>query len=136
MKDNYIDLWGIKIPDIYFTWAVWLGVGLFVAWIITSSFNIGYKEIGHWFEKGEYETQYWVYLQPDNVEFKNYRVKGDIDHTEGTYYLSRVYWANGGYSDFNDCDLDETINSKNGYAKCWDSGAKTYYHIRIAEKVK
>ena len=117
---------------------------LAIAWIAAEllSSRYGYKEIGVRYERREYSTQYWVYLQPDNAETKNYRVKGDIerfaesdgDLSYAVYALSRVYWEDGGYTEFDDCDITEATD-KDKHAYCMDSEGKGY-DVRLGEKVK
>lgn len=89
----------------------------------------GQPIIGHWLEKSEYEAQYYVNVFPEGADVKNYRLPGDIWRTteydygaeeEGAYtyrltYLMRAYLPNGGYLEFEDCEVEVgEINA------CWD----------------
>jgi len=118
--------------------------GLFLFWLAWALFLnkwLGDTTIGSFLAKDNFETQYWVYLQPDNADVKNYRVKGDVSRTDGTYSLDKVYWANGGYTTFDDCPLykqdgeyrsegscssDELINNGEDYRR---------YEVRVDAKV-
>lgn len=122
-----------------------------VFWIILKILisYFGNEEIGSFFEKSTYTTQYWVYLQPENTQVKNYRVKADIYHYiesaddeyngGGDFYLlEKVYWENGGFSIFEDCDLTEIAlnrNKKTNYVGCRDNDDNNY-KIRLETKVK
>lgn len=120
--------------------ALWVVVKLIIG-------SYGNEQIGSFFEKSEYTTQYWVYLQPENTAVKSYRVKGDIRRIEGsggsgegdygypaTYRLERIYWDNGGYTYFDDCDITTaTTNGKGAHCRVDDNIS---YTIRLGEKVK
>lgn len=102
-------------------------VGGFLLWIVWSLFSgfIGHfwgtKEIGALFEAPRpYEAKYYVYLFPDGGKAKNYKVIADIevdsicvDDGEGNsgcydaYYLKKAYFTNGGYVEFDECDIAE-----------------------------
>jgi hypothetical protein len=96
---------------------------------------LGEQRIDSWIEKPKYTTQYWVSLQPDNEEAKNYRVKADIFHDAPDYYLTKVYWPNGGSSTFDDCNLDKDQYQVNGYMRCFPNDGNTIsedgYKVRI-----
>lgn len=83
---------------------------IFLALIIFVSIKLS-KEPGLVFENGSDTTKYWVYLQPENAEAKNYRVQADIkrfvsdDSQHSAFLLDKVYWPNGGTSEFSGCDL-------------------------------
>lgn len=146
-KNEYlINTENIKVRTDLVVKIVIIGV---VLWIIMKLF-IGYfgnNEIGSFFEKSSYTAQYWVYLQPENTQSKNYRLKADIhhyvepgdeDYSGGDrYVLEKVYWENGGHSDFDDCEISDSIlskNDKNNYTNCLDNN-HNYYKIRLDEKV-
>lgn len=83
-------------------------LGVFVLWLAWGLFLnqwLGSTTVGSPWAKNNFDTQYWVYLKPDNADSKNYRVKGDISRVDGTYLISEVYWPNGGSSTFDDCQL-------------------------------
>lgn len=128
VKIKYDLVWGIALAVI-------------IAWIVMIAIinNYGNEVIGSFFEKREYKTQYWVYLQPDNANTKNYRVKAEIERAQEDdllrYYLNRVFWDNGGYSYFdNSCNFVDAV-VKNGHAYC-KANDNTGYTIRLGEKVK
>lgn len=118
-------------------------LGIFILWVIWAFFlaNIfGSKTIGSFWAKSNFDTQYWVYLEPDNAEAKNYRVKADISRIDGDYWLEKVYWPNGGNSNFEDCKLDDALQ-RNGSVDCSTdeliNNGDDYrnYTIRLGEKV-
>lgn len=130
-----------------------IGLGI-ITWLLIKiiSAKYGNEVIGSFFERSDYTTQYWVYLQANITSTKNYRVKGDIERVsmddgsengdgsyEGgsdDYYLRKVYWDNGGYTEFDDdCDLYGAISTPKGYATCFDNDSNNY-QIRLGEKVK
>lgn len=102
--------------------------------------NFGSEIIGSFFEKHEYKTQYYVNLFADKGYAKNYRVVADVhvystteEDGEDTYttkhiVIERVYWPNGGYSIFDDCELE---SGDNGY--CTDNDDRTWY-IELTNK--
>jgi hypothetical protein len=127
-----------------------IGIAI-VTWLLVKTISgmYGNEVIGSFFERNEYTTQYWIYLQPDSASTKNYRVKGDIErvsvdgeeNNEGgyypggsIYYLRRVYWDNGGYFEFDDCDLYGAISTPKSYVKCSDNDSNNY-QIRLGEKI-
>jgi hypothetical protein len=114
---------------------------LWLAWGIFLNQWLGSTTVGSPWAKNNFETQYWVYVQPENAEAKNYRVKGDVSRDDGIYSISRVYWPNGGTSTFDDCQLqgqdsgyssdgscvsDELIDNGNDYRR---------YDVRVDTKV-
>jgi hypothetical protein len=119
-------------------------VGSFLLLLVWSLFLnqwLGTTTVGSMWAKTNFDTQYWVYIQPDNADTKNYRVKGDISRYDGEYSLNKVYWANGGYITFDDCQLqsqdgkyssdgscssDELINNGDDYRR---------YDVRVDTKV-
>ena len=133
-EKDYLELWGVKLKTSYF----WLIViGCFIGWYLFTVFW-GFKEIGRFGEKRDYTTKYWVYLQPENAQSKNYRVKADIERAIPDYFLRRVYWPNGGYSNFDDCLLDKEEYQANDSVYCKPEGEDTGYNIKIylTDKVK
>jgi hypothetical protein len=116
-----------------------LGVGLLILFVFAIvRYLFGNEVIDSWFQKpGEYTTQYWIYLEPDRKSSKNYRVKGDIDKVslgdDGyAYYLTTVYWPNGGrsYFSFDECQITSV---KGDY--CEDIEGRSYT-VRLGEKVE
>ncbi len=114
---------------------------LFLAWGLFLNQWLGNTQVGSPLAKNNFTAQYWVYIQPDDAEAKNYRVKGDISRYDGEYSLNKVYWANGGYITFDDCQLqsqdgkyisdgscssDELINNGDDYRR---------YDVRVDTKV-
>ena len=79
---------------------------LWIAWGLGLNQWLGDTTVGSPFAKNDFTAKYWVYLQPDNAEAKNYRVEGDISRNDGIYSLDKVYWPNGGNSTFDDCQLE------------------------------
>lgn len=107
--------------------------------ILVPFFGVGYKVIGSIIEKKEYETRYWVYLQPENAESKNYKVEGDIKRlSSGNYELKTAYWPNGGHTDFDLCDI--TVLTDSHYREVSSSVAcitseNRDYSVSIGERV-
>lgn len=132
-KDEYINNAIVyTLLGAFFLWIAW-GLGL-NQWL-------GNTSMGSPFAKSNFTTQYWVYLQPDNAEAKNYRVKADISRVDGEYSLDKVYWPNGGSSTFDDCQLDSKDGEYSSYFSCAsderineDSDYRRY-KIRIDTKV-
>lgn len=113
---------------------------LFLAWGLFLNQWLGNTTVGSYFAKNNFSAKYWVYIQPENANAKNYRVQSDISRVDGSYGLTKVYWPNGGYSTFEDCVLieqdgkyvsdglcnsDELINDGNDHAS---------YKIRVDTK--
>lgn len=115
--------------------------------------SYGDEIIGSYFEKSQYKTKYYVNVFPDDNESKNYRLQADIhvysdteegetsedrfgqEHTE-TYttkyiILEKVFWPNGGYLDFDDCQLE--IGDK---VYCSDQDGRYWYIELTNEKVR
>lgn len=114
-----------------------IGLGFVSLVIYAIAINVwGNKVIGNWFEKpGEWTTQYWVYLEPNNSSTKNYRVRGDIEKLSlgedgWGYYLRTVYWSNGGYTSFDECQL---TTPKGDY--CIDTDG-TAYTVRLGDSAE
>lgn len=119
-------------------------LGLFVFWIAWGLFLnqwLGTTTIGSMWAKNNFETQYYVYIQPDGATSKNYRVKGDISRQDGVYYLEKIYWENGGYLTFTDCVLYEDNGTYASEDNCessnWlnDDDGYEYYGVKIDQKV-
>jgi len=136
-KENYFSILGIKIPVKYISYVVYSIIPIIIIWYIITVFW-GYQEIGKFGEKRNYTTQYWVYLQPESAGAKNYRVIADIKRQIPNYYLLKVYWPNGGHSDFEDCNFIENDGEFNRFIEplCIPEGENNAYHIKIDEKVK
>lgn len=66
--------------------------------------NIGTKRygynIGHFFEHGNYETKFYVYVSDNIDKTKSYRLPADIRKTSYGYYFIKAYWPNGGTLSF------------------------------------
>jgi hypothetical protein len=78
------------------------------------SLTVKVESIGHFFEKREYKTYYYINLFPGENSTKNYRVKGEIfatfhendDSSERIYLLEKAYFSKGRYISFGDYDLE------------------------------
>lgn len=145
-EEYLVNTENIKLKTI---WVAKIVVFSIILWIVVQLFigHFGNEEIGSFFEKSTYTTQYWIYLQPENTQLKNYRVKGDVYHYiepanddyggGDIYLLEKVYWDNGGFSIFDDCDLTKITFDKSkkvNYVGCRDH-KDNYYKIRIDTKV-
>lgn len=64
----------------------------------------GTNTIGSFFSREEFETQYYVQLFPEGSESKNYLVPADLIVKGNEIGIKRVYWPNGGYTDFGNYD--------------------------------
>jgi hypothetical protein len=108
--------------------------------------NYGDEELNSFYEKPEYRTQYYVNVFPDNYDTKNYRLPSDIYvfsetmeaenrssddyigggsndyYTEKYIILEKVYWPNGGYLEFEDCQLIQGER-----VKCIDKNEDIWY---------
>ena len=74
----------------------------FVVFCYTSTF--GNEDVNSIFSKSEFNFKGYVYAFPDSTKDKNYRLKADM-HKDGEYYeVNRIYFYNGGYIDFEDCE--------------------------------
>lgn len=131
-----------------------LAIYLLFAWGKNSYIrSYGDEILGSYFEKSEYKTQYYVNVFPDDEGSKNYRLPADIhvyseteegetsedrfgqEHTESytTKYIivDKVFWPNGGYLDFDDCQLE--IGDK---VLCSDQEGRDWYIELTNEKVR
>lgn len=136
-KDDRIivDFMGLKVTAGFIAKCI---IACFVAWLVISiaAGKYGTRTIGNYFERDNYTTVYWVYMQPDGAEVKNYHVRGGIEKVNSqdgaSYYLRNVNWPNGGVTKFEDCDItDATSKSGKAYCAIDDSG----YTIRLGDKV-
>ncbi|WP_336775310.1 hypothetical protein [Paenibacillus sp. MMO-58] len=59
-------------------------------------------EMGHFFEKQNYERQFYVYVTEDLDTAKSYRLTADIRKNEFGYFFLKAYWPNGGTLSFGD----------------------------------
>lgn len=131
-----------------------LAIYLLFAWGKNSYIrSYGDEILGSYFEKSEYKTQYYVNVFPDDEGSKNYRLPADIhvyteteegetsedrfgqEHTE-TYttkyiIIDKVFWPNGGYLDFDDCQLE--MGDK---VLCSDQEGRDWYIELTNEKVR
>lgn len=132
-EDKFIEITsGIRIKtSIVVKTIFWVFILFIVGFTYKNYF--GNNTIGSWLEKPEHSTQYWVYVQLDNVESKNYRVKADIERSEGNYFMNTVYWPNGGHSNFDDCNITSLTVSVNNDERCSDNESQRY-NIRLGEK--
>lgn len=90
--------------------------------------NFGDEIIGSYFEKSEYTTKYYVNVFENEDRAKNYRLPAEIhiyietdsedveddrfgysssrSYSEKHIVLKKIFWPNGGFSYFDDCDLE------------------------------
>jgi len=111
------------------------GFVLFMIYSLFLSQWLGDTNLGSFWQKSNYQTQYWVYLQPENANDKNYRLKGDITKDDNGYTLTKVYWSNGGYSTFDDCNLDSAVSDKDTANCSTNDENSDNYTIRLGDKV-
>lgn len=105
---------------------IYLIIFLLIAFIILrATLNIGTEKPGSLFEKPKYTAQYPITLQL-NTTNKEYLQKGDVEHFNNSHMLRRVYWSNGGYSTFDDCNLDDVEYSKTDWILCSDTNGREY----------
>lgn len=111
-------------------------VGCLLIWSKNTYTRInGDEVIGSFFEKSEYRTQYYAILTPETNSSKNYKLKADIwvfnetsQDYEGRSYtykvimVEKVYFKNGGYVYFDDCQVD--LNKKE---YCIDQNSRGWY---------
>ena len=64
----------------------------------------GTDTIYSFFSKNEFETRYYVHLFPEGSKSKNYLVPADLIVKGNEIGIKRVYWPNGGYTDFGNYD--------------------------------
>lgn len=64
----------------------------------------GTDTIYSFFSKNEFETRYYVHLFPEGSKSKNYLVPADLIVKGNEISIKRVYWPNGGYTDFGNYD--------------------------------
>ncbi len=114
---------------------------LLLAWSLFLNQPLGTKTVGSMWAKNNFDTQYWVYIEPQNAEAKNYRVKGDINRDDGTYSLNKIYWDNGGYLTFTNCSLYDNNGVYTSEDDCessnWlnDDDGYERYSIRVDQKM-
>jgi hypothetical protein len=123
---------GIALFSLFFLWLAW---GLFLnQWLGTTT-------VGSMWAKTNFDTQYWVYIQPQNAETKNYRVKGDVSRVDGIYSLTQIYWDNGGYLTFDECSLQDDNGVYTSEDDCesskWlnDDDGYERYSVRVDQEV-
>lgn len=115
--------------------------------------SYGDEILGSYLEKFEYKTQYYVKVFPNTVDSKSYVLPADIhvyteseegetmedrfgqEHTE-TYttkyiILDKVFWPNGGYLVFDDCQLE-----MGNQVSCSDQEGIEWYIELTNEKVQ
>lgn len=98
-----------------------------IIWV--GSYYWGTARPGAFLERGQdYEAKMIVRLYPDDSEAKNYELPADISKLDGYYRLDRVYWPNGGYVDFDDCDVVIDEKSTCSYLPD-DADDYTYYDV-------
>jgi hypothetical protein len=102
--------------------------------------HFGESKLGSLLEKPDYTTQYYVNLFADKGNSKNYRVVADIhvystveqdgedSYSEKHIVVEKVYWPNGGYTTFDDCELED---GDSGY--CTDDEDRSWY-IELTDK--
>jgi len=115
--------------------------------------SYGDEILGSYFEKPEYKTQYYVNVFPDDKGIKNYRLQAFIhvyseteegetsedrfgqelteSYTTKYIIVDKVFWPNGGYLDFDDCQLE--IGDK---VLCSDQEGRDWYIELTNEKVR
>jgi hypothetical protein len=97
--------WVRKVSDDNRTFPVRVYLSLFalaLAFLVCQQYW-GSTLIGDWpIERPRYKALYWINAFPGGDEVKNYRLKADVyvDNTsEDRYYVSRMYFPNGGHVD-------------------------------------
>jgi hypothetical protein len=130
----------LKNKDFWIKLSICLLITGVLIWIFSSAIiaRWGNKEIGSFFEKSNYFTNYRVYLSSSEDSAKSYYLTGEIERTNicdtaqspciAIYLLHRVFWDNGANSTFDDCVLD---NIKGNY--CVDNEGSGW-NIRIDVK--
>lgn len=84
--------------------AVYLLCFLLSVAYITMKEYWGTDTIYSFFSKNEFETRYYVHLFPEGSKSKNYLVPADLIVKGNEIGIKRVYWPNGGYTDFGNYD--------------------------------
>ena len=134
-EDYIVDTKDFKISTRIVSYCVLAVIILLICWGAFLGQLLGNTNVGSLLAKRNFETQYWVYLQPEGRGDTSYRLLGDISRVDGNYYLNEVYWSNGGMSDFDDCQISEALEA-NGSASCKassDNGG-VHYGVRLGDK--
>lgn len=87
-----------------FTYKVIVALIAAVAALSIFTYYYGSDTIGSVFRKYEFQTQYYVHLFPEGSKSKNYLVPADLHIKGETIALEKVYWPNGGHTDFGNYD--------------------------------
>lgn len=130
---NFNDKWPILLGPVLF--------GLFIVWISGVPHQLFWTSTvpGSFFEASEYSTKLKVLVFPDDSSVKNYKIPADVSryldcdsYDEGPcfkyYYVTTIYWPNGGYQDFDDCEVE--LSTQNNCT----SGEDEYYIQLTNEK--
>ena len=118
------------------------GFLLFLAWGLFLNQWLGNTTVGSPLAKSDFTAKYWVFIQPDNTEAKNYRVKADISRDDTGYSLDKVYWPNGGSSTFDDCYLEVKDSKYVSEYRCIsnegldENGDNRQYDVTLDTKVE
>jgi hypothetical protein len=101
----------------------WVGIAivvLVVGWLWWVS--TGEARPGAFHEKTDYSAKVYVNVFPDGDKSKNYKLPADMskvsDDGGAAYNIEKVYWPNGGYFEFDDCEADMNSSTKVLKAYC------------------
>jgi hypothetical protein len=83
----------------------------------------GVKKPGAFHESSAYTTNLFVYAYPPDSGVKTYHIPAEIEHFEGSYYVNKLFWPNGGYTEFplSSCEIDGSLE---GYCNSDDGEFK------------
>ena len=97
----------------------------------------GTNTIGSFFSKDNFEAQYYVQLFPEDSKSKNYLVPADISKNEYGIGVDRVYWPNGGYTDFGNYDNNNCKELyKEGSTTLKDNQGRYWKIVLTRRKIK
>lgn len=89
-------------------------LGIFIIFVIANNLGLGEARPGSFLEKKAYSTKLFVNVFPGSSEAKNYRLQASIRREEDSdgYFIDKIYWPNGGYTEFEDDECRARYNEK------------------------
>ncbi len=116
-----------KFGEKYLGWII-----VIVILVLAHRYFFGVTIPGAFYERdANYTTKIYVLLSPQDSQSKNYRVPADVEKNDSGYSLTKVYWPDGGTSEFSDC----SVNPPPRGDFCNPDGSDTGYKILLTKDV-
>ncbi len=112
----------------------YVAIGLFFFWLAwgLGLSRFGVQQPGAFLEATDYEAKVLVMVFPSDDTTKNYLIPADIGKGDGsydkTYTVYKIYWPNGGYTEFDNCTIEEYTLK----ASCFDDDKE--YFIQLTDR--